>query len=139
AKDARGSERGFTAMNTQTEQIRAGIENFTGIPVTDEEIENIARTTPALFHLVSELAQGRLADARTVTDKFLRTLPEDLFDYLLVGALAFFRRGDQMDIETLLNTEMCGIAARLWTEESGEAAAARDRTDDECYALVERF
>ena len=41
------------------------------------------------------------------------------------AALAFFRYGDQMDIKTLLSTELCGIAARLAIEESDEADAMR--------------
>jgi hypothetical protein len=72
-----------------------------------------------------------------VTDEFLRTLPEDLFDYLLAAALSFFRRGRQMDIDALLTTEFYAIAVRLWSDEQGEHDY--EPTDEEVRSLVDRL
>src|SRR5262249_21132639 len=123
--------------NATHERIQEAFAAIFDRDVTDEEVADFARTSPAFFHLVSEQARGRLKDARTATDRFLRRLSENLFDYLLVGALAFFRRGQSTDVETLLSTEMCALAAHLAIVEQG----GRDinRTDDEYLALLERF
>jgi len=124
-------------VTQHSEKIRRYVAEVFGLEMSDESVENLVRTDPALFHLLSQQIEGKLSDARTVTDKFLRKLPNDLFDYLLVGALSFFRRGRQMSVEALLSTEFSVIALGLVIAEQGDPD--RPRTDEEHYALMDRL
>jgi hypothetical protein len=107
------------------------------VNVADADVERFAASAPVLFRLLELRAAGQFADARTVTDRFLRGLPEPLFDWLLVLALGFFRRGDQMDIETLLRSEICALMIRLVLDEQGSNDFVG--TDEEFLTMMDRL
>jgi hypothetical protein len=126
-------------QTVQREQIRQLVARlFSADAVADELTDRIEQTAPALFYLIKRKVADPNLDRRTMTDKFLRTLPEDLFDHTLVLALGFFRRGAR-GVENLadLFPELGSLAFVLWTGEQGLDAFAG--TDDEMYALIDRF
>ncbi|HKQ76730.1 MAG TPA: hypothetical protein VJ810_23750 [Blastocatellia bacterium] len=125
------------SQTSQSDRFRNHVAQVFGLELPDGSVENLAHTKPALYYLVNEQAQGRLSNARTATDEFLRRLPEDLFDYLLTRALSFFRRGCQMSVETLVSTEFCSVALGLVVAE--QADVERERTDEECCVLMDRL
>lgn len=80
---------------TERERLLGFVGQFLpdGMNPADVDLDAFASQGPALFRLLQLKAQGKLADARTVTDRFLRDLDEDLFDNLIALALTFRRRG----------------------------------------------
>jgi hypothetical protein len=73
-----------------------------------------------------------------VTDSFLRTLSDPLFDHLLVLALCFFRRGARGGEDPAnLAPELGSLAFVLWLDEQGPEDYVG--TDEELYTLIDRF
>jgi len=124
-------------MNVSTEQIRRHVGEVFGLEFSAEAVEDLAHSAPTVFHLLAWRACGRIAGGRRATDDFLRNLPEPLFNHLLVGALAFMRRGWTVDIEELLRSELYLLMSFLLLEESGKDGGID--SDDQAYAMVEKF
>jgi hypothetical protein len=91
------------------EQVKAHIgELLTGEPITDAELENLARVSPAAFYVIARLELGITGGASA--DDVLRALPDDLLEELQSKFRDFFERSnprqpDTWDPEILYLTE----------------------------------
>lgn len=127
-------------MNPTTERdlIKAQACRVICGPLTDEELARIAATSPVFYALVEARARGWIG-GRRVTDKFLRGLPERLFDVLLVLSLSFFRQSAPGVAPVDAAPELVGCAALLWMEEQGVEGFENQPDDDRLYELAHRL
>lgn len=81
---------------------------LTGEPITDAELENLARVSPAAFYVIARWELGITGGASA--DDVLRALPDDLLEELQSKFRDFFERSnphepDMWDPEILYLTE----------------------------------
>jgi hypothetical protein len=92
----------------EREQVKARIgEMLTGEPITDAELENLARVAPAAFYVIAIRELGIGAES---AEDVLRALPDDLLEELQSRFRDFFERSDPLkpatwDAEILCLTE----------------------------------
>jgi hypothetical protein len=82
----------------EREQVKARIgEMIAGGPITDAELENLARVAPAAFYVIAsrELGVGGVS-----ADDALRALPDDLLEELQSKFRDFFERSDPLKHDT---------------------------------------
>ena len=83
----------------EREQVRTYIgEMLTGEPITDAELENLARVSPAAFYVVSRRALGIMGGSST--DDILRALPDVLLEELMDQCRDFYERSDPRKPDT---------------------------------------
>lgn len=93
----------------EREQVKAHIgEMITGDPITDAELENLAREAPAAFYIITRRELGITEGASA--DEVLRALPDDLLEELQSKFRDFLERSnpgepDTWDPEILCLTE----------------------------------
>jgi hypothetical protein len=77
----------------EREQVRAYLsEMIAGVPITDDELENLARVSPAAFYVITRRALGIMEGA--TTDEVLRALPDDLLEDLQAKLRDFMEQSD---------------------------------------------
>jgi hypothetical protein len=77
----------------EREQVRAYIsEMIAGVPITDDELENLARESPAAFYVITKRALGIMEEA--TTDEVLRALPDNLLEDLQAKFRDFMEQSD---------------------------------------------
>lgn len=82
----------------EREQVRARIgEMITGEPITDAELENLARVAPAAFYVI---ASRELGLGGTPPEDVLRALPDDLLEELQSKFRDFFELSDPLKPDT---------------------------------------
>jgi hypothetical protein len=82
----------------EREQVRASIgEMITGEPITDAELENLARVAPAAFYVI---ASRELGLGGTPPEDVLRALPDDLLEELQSKFRDFFELSDPLKPDT---------------------------------------
>lgn len=109
------------------------------VNLADVDLDAFRSQAPALFHLLQLKAQGRLADARTATDEYLRDLDEDLFDNLVALALTFNRRGG-IEFSENWGRELFWVSFELWRDERREGMSLEvTASAEEQFAIVKRF
>src|SRR5262249_55663816 len=73
-------------------------EMLTGDPISDAELENLARVSPAAFYLVATRALGIMGGSST--DDVLRALPDDLLEEVLCKCRDFLERSNPREPDT---------------------------------------
>lgn len=93
----------------ERKQVKTRIgEMLTGEPITDAELENLARVSPAAFYVIARQELGIMGGVSA--DDILHALPDDLLEELQSRFRDFFERSnprepDTWDPEILLLTE----------------------------------
>jgi len=100
-------------------------DNEHGASLTNAELETIAAGMPAAFHLITRKARALVASSST--DDFLRSLPDDLLEPLLLKCQDFFEWDDPLEPDTW-DTEILALTLRLYL---GETGAHQCRMSDE--------
>jgi hypothetical protein len=124
-------------MAIEREQIRKCVARFFDAEAcADELLGYIERSAPALLYLLARKAAGLLPTGPMASDKFLRSLPEPIFAYLLTLSIDFLRQGARGVEEPMsLAPELGAVAYLLLLEERGLETYAG--TDDEFHALID--
>src|SRR5262249_951718 len=81
--------------------------------------------------------QGLLDERKKAIDKFLRTMPEVIFNWTITLALDFLRNAHQRDTGTLLNGELCGLALNLYLHEDG--SEDYPGAEEEAIRIIQRL
>jgi hypothetical protein len=82
----------------EREQVKARIgEMITGEPITDAELENLARVAPAAFYVI---ASRELGIGAASAGDVLRALPDDLLEQLQSKFRDFFELSDPLKSDT---------------------------------------
>jgi hypothetical protein len=108
----------------EREQIKAHIgEMITGEPITDAELENLARVAPAAFYIITRRELGMMGGASA--EDVLRALPDDLLEDLQSKFRDFLERSnpgepDTWDPEILCLTERLILDGRSAENASNE-------------------
>jgi hypothetical protein len=93
----------------EREQVKARIgDMLSGEPISDAELENLARVSPAAFYLIARRELGIIGGA--TADAILRALPDDLLEELQSKFRDFLEQSnpsepDTWDIDILCLTE----------------------------------
>jgi hypothetical protein len=93
----------------EREQVKARIgDMLTGEPITDAELENLARVAPAAFYVIARRELGITGGASA--EDVLSALPDDLLEELQSKFRDFFEQSDPLkpgawDTEILCLTE----------------------------------
>jgi len=83
----------------EREQVKAHIgEMLNDEPITDAELENLARVSPAAFYIVARWELGITGGAST--DDVLRALPDDLLEELQSKCRDFLERSNPLEPDT---------------------------------------
>ena len=108
----------------EREQVKVRIgEMIAGEPITDAELENLARVVPAAFYVIARRELGITGGVSA--DDVLRALPDDLLEELQSKFRDFFersdpRRPDTWDPEILCLTERLILDGRSADNATGE-------------------
>lgn len=83
----------------ERERVKARIgEMLTGEPITDAELENLARVAPAALYVIASRELGILEGVSA--DDALRALPDDLLEELQSRFRDFFERSNPQEPDT---------------------------------------
>jgi hypothetical protein len=83
----------------EREQVKARIgEMIAGEPITDAELENLARVAPAAFYVIARRELG--VTGGVSAEDVLRALPDDLLEDLQSKFRDFFERSDPRKPDT---------------------------------------
>ena len=108
----------------EREQVREYIsEMIAGVPITDDELENLASVSPAAFYVITRRALGIMEGA--TTDEVLSALPDDLLEALQAKFRDFVEQSDPhvpdtWDPEVLCLTERLMLDGRSADSATGE-------------------
>ena len=108
----------------EREQVRAYIsEMIAGVPITDDELENLAQVSPAAFYVITRRALGIMEGA--TTDEVLSALPDDLLEDLQAKFRDFMEQSDPRvpdtwDPDVLCLTERLILDGRSADSATGE-------------------
>jgi hypothetical protein len=121
----------------QRQRIRECVARlFDAEACADELTAYIEQNTPALLYFILRKASGRLQTGPMASDKFLNSLPEPIFAYLLTISIDFLRQGARGVEEPMsLAPELGAVAFVLFLEERGLDTYVGSR--DEFYALMD--
>ena len=123
-------------MNFERERIRECVARlFETEACAEEAIADMERFLPAVGYYVKRKAADLIATGLGTSEKFLRSMPEALFDHLFDCALAFFERhGRSLEAPEKQAPEICALAILLYFDERG--LAGHCGTDEELYAVM---
>jgi hypothetical protein len=123
-------------MRTTREQQRDLVARlFDAEPCADELLAYIERAAPALLYFILRKASGRLSTGPMASDRFLNSLPEAIFAYLLTISIDFLRQGARgVEEPAELAPELSSLAFVLFLEERGLDTYVG--SDDELYTLM---
>jgi hypothetical protein len=126
-------------MNGNREQLLGCVaELFDADVCADQVLGYIERSSPALLYYVERKAAGVLSKGHEAYEKFLRSMPESLFDHIFDRALLFFERyARNVEAPEKQDPEFCALSTFLWFDERG--IENHCGTDEEWYALMERL
>ena len=109
----------------EREQVKAQIsEMIAGVPITDDERENLARVSPAAFYVITRRALGIMEGA--TTDEVLRALPDDLLEDLQTKFRDFLEQSDPRTPETWDAEVLCLTERLMLDGRSAESATGEE-------------
>jgi hypothetical protein len=108
----------------EREQVKARIgEMLTGEPITDAELENLARVAPAAFYVIASRELGIIEGVSA--DDALRALPDDLLEELQSRFRDFFERSNPQEPDTW-DPEILCLTKRLILDGKSADGASKE-------------
>jgi hypothetical protein len=109
----------------EREQVKVRIgEMIAGEPITDAELENLARVAPAAFYVIARRELGITGGVSA--DDVLRALPDDLLEELQSKFRDFFERSDPRKPDTWDPEILCLTERLILDGRSADNATAEE-------------
>jgi hypothetical protein len=117
----------------EREQVKARVgEMIAGEPITDAELENLARVAPAAFYVI---ASRELGIGVVSADDALRALPDDLLEELQSKFRDFFERSDPLKHDTWDPEVLC-LTERLILDGKSADNASKEEVSRALFELM---
>jgi len=117
----------------EREQVKTRIgETLTGEPITDAELENLARVAPAAFYVIANRELGIGAQS---AEDVLRALPDDLLEELQSKFRDFFERSDPLKHDTW-DPEILCLTERLILDGKNADNASKEELSRAAFELM---
>jgi hypothetical protein len=118
----------------EREQVKAHIgEMLTGEPITDAELENLARVSPAAFYVIARSELGITGGASA--DDVLRALSDDLLEELQSKFREFFERSNPRQPDTW-DPEILYLTERLILDGKSAGNATNEEMSQAVFELM---
>jgi hypothetical protein len=117
----------------EREQVKARVgEMIADEPITDAELENLARVAPAAFYVI---ASRELGIGGVSADDALRALPDDLLEELQSKFRDFFERSDPLKHDTWDPEVLC-LTERLILDGKSADNASKEEVSRALFELM---
>src|SRR5262245_45321431 len=117
----------------ERQQVKARVgEMIAGEPITDAELENLARVAPAAFYVI---ASRELGIGGVSADDALRALPDDLLEELQSKFRDFFERSDPLKHDTWDPEVLC-LTERLILDGKSADNASKEEVSRALFELM---
>jgi len=122
----------LTSEERERVKVRIG-EMIAGEPITDAELENLARVAPAAFYVIARRELGIMGGVSA--DDVLRALPDDLLEELQSKFRDFFERSDPRKPDTWDPDILC-LTERLILDGRSAANATNEELSRAVFELM---